>query len=162
MKKSLKKVVTYLRQYVGMRVIRTQPAIYKNGFEDYSYMRESIIITGFTKDGRIKYRHIGDFDLLVFGEKERIMPIEMTDRNWISYRKALKAKNNPLNQWREKQIKRTSPTSYGSISYMNGKFPILIAASKHHILLETTDYRSRKCIVILGCQYLDGNWELAE
>lgn len=166
MKKSLRKTINHLSQYIGVRIIRTQLSIYKDGRKDYSYTQGSIILTGFTKDGRIKYRHIERHDLRLFGKEEYTLPVEMTDRNWISYRKALKAKNHSLNQWRGKQIKRTAPTKFGDKTFMDADmysdFPILIAASKHHVLVEVTNIFQGKIRYLLGCKYVDGNWELAE
>ncbi len=130
MKKSLKKTITHLRKFVGHEIIRTKPT---TDIGDWSYTDEPVIFVGFTQDGCIKY-----IDPCL-SDKVRIFPLNFTDRNWITLKKALKPKRNPLNKWRGKYVVRTSPTCRGDRSFLRSGIPddkqILISASKHHIIL---------------------------
>lgn len=128
MKKSLKKTIAHLRKFVGHEIIRTKPT---TDIGDWSYTDEPVIFVGFTQDGCIKY-----IDPCL-SDKVRIFPLNFTDRNWITLKKALKPKRNPLNKWRGKYVVRTSPTCRGDRSFLRGDIPgKLISASKYHIILE--------------------------
>lgn len=130
MKKSLKKTIAHLRKFVGHEIIRTKPT---TDIGDWSYTDEPVIFVGFTQDRCIKY-----IDPCL-SDKVRIFPLNFTDRNWITLKKALKPKRNPLNKWRGKYVVRTSPTCRGDRSFLRSGIPgdkqILISASKHHIIL---------------------------
>lgn len=134
MKKSTKKIVNYLKRYIGHEIIRTSPT---RG--DWSLTDRPVLLLGFTPDGCIICQHVG-FDQKLFGNKNRILPIHFTDRNWITYKKALRAANNPLNKWKGKKIKRICPTSpvydcsYMCVSDFDGA-PTLVSASKHHMVI---------------------------
>lgn len=156
MKKSTKKVINYLRQYVGHEIIRTTPA----GI-DWSYTDSPILLLGFTSDGRIRYRHTRE-DAYLFGDNEFILPFFFTDRNWITYKKALKAKGNPLNKWRGKKIRRIRPTSTcNDRSFMSDVVdPTLISASRHHMLI-TFGQEGYPCLLRSDFMNLN-DWELAE
>lgn len=131
MKKSLKKTIAYLRQFVGYEIIHTKPT---TEVGDWSYTDEPVIFVGLTQDGCIKYIDPK------FDDKVRILPLTFTDRNWITFKKASKPKGNPLNKWRGKKVVRNCPTCYGDYSFLRSNIPDneqkLISASKYHIILE--------------------------
>ena len=160
MKNSTRKVINHLRQYVGHEVLRTKPAC-----GDWSYTDDSpILLVGFTSDGCIRYRHTG-WEAQLFGDNEFILPFHFTDRNWITYKKALKAKGNELNEWRGKKIRRICPTSTtGDRSFMSGEAPTLISASKHHmVIMRNNTYQKEEKSVVLRSDYMNPkDWELAE
>lgn len=101
MKKSIKKTINYLKQYIGCTIIRSKPSI--TGKKDYT--NTPIILLGFTSDGKIRYKRGNPNMFLgvnsdgkaitytnrimsyISGDKEYILPLEFTDRYWISYRK---------------------------------------------------------------------------
>lgn len=131
MKKSLKKTINHLENFVGCEIIRTKPT---TNVVDWSYTDEPVIFVGLTQDGYIKY-----IDPKL-DDKVRILPLTFTDRNWITFKKASKPKGNPLNKWRGKKVVRNCPTCYGDESFLRSDVPgdeqILISASKYHIILE--------------------------
>ena len=89
---------------------------------------------GFTDKGELIVR--GE---LCFMKYKKIMSIRYTDPFWISYRKAKRAKNNPLNKWKGRYVKRIVPIEepYYDISFMNPADRYrLIGASKHHVFLQ--------------------------
>lgn len=93
----------------------------------------------------------------------KALPLYFTDNKWITYKKALRAKNNALNKWRGKKIKRVVPTIMGDKSFMGSKLskiaPTLISASKHHMVI--VDEHCGKCI--LGCDFASPDeWILAD
>lgn len=154
MKKSTRKVISsHLKQYVGHEIIRTKPA---RG--DWSYTDDDpLLLVGFTSDGCMRCRKTG-FDALIFGEEEFTLPFCFTDRNWITYKKALRAKGNELNKWRGKKIRRIRPTTLGDRSYMSGAAPILISASKYHMVIMDNMEK-----YVLRSDYMKPeDWELAE
>ena len=153
MKKSLKKTIAHLRKFVGHEIIRTKPT---TDIGDWSYTDEPVVFVGFTQDGCIKY-----IDPRL-GDKVRIFPLTFTDRNWITLKKALKPKGNPLNKWRGKKVVRNCPTCYGDYSFLRSDIPgdeqILISASKYHIILEDKIVGK----IICDSRYNNPNdWELA-
>ncbi len=136
MKKSIRRTIDSLRKYIGYEVIRTHPVN-----DDWSYTSdEPILLTGFTPDGRIKYVHTGT-DKFIFGSKEYILPISFTDRNWITYKKALNPRNNTLNKWIGKEIIMTHPEPMtGDCSFTHKESPVtLISASRYHITIMYND-----------------------
>lgn len=166
MKKSTRKVLNYLKQYIGNEVIRTKPPFREKGASDWSYTDEPIIILGFTTNGCIKCRHEGELKY-IFGDKEVILPFSFTDRNWITYKKAKKAKNNKLNRWRGKKIKRISSTASERCDYMCkyslSEAPTLVSASKHHmVIIETYPEDGIEIKRILYSEFTQpGDWVLA-
>ena len=159
MKKSTRKVINHLRQYVGHEVLRT-----KTARGDWSYTNGSpLLLVGFTSDGYIRYRHTG-FEAQILGDKEFTLPVQFTDRNWITYKKALKAKGNELNKWRGKKIRRIRPTStIGDHSFMSGEAPTLISASKHHMVIMYNDICLKGKKHVLRSDYMNPeDWKLAE
>lgn len=162
MKKSTRKIISYLSKYIGFEVIRTKPA---GG--DWSYTSEPILLVGFTKDGRIKYRHKG-VDAKILGNKVFVLSKNFTDRNWITYKKALQAEHNQLNQWRGKKIKRIRPTAIcGDHSFMcesyGDKAPTLISASKYHMVIQYNDILLEGHKSVLRSEYINPeDWVLAE
>lgn len=158
MKKSTRKVINYLRQYVGHEVLRTKPT---SG--DWSYTDSPLLLVGFTSDGCIRYRHTG-FEARIFGDEEFVLPIYFTDRNWITYKKALKAKGNQLNKWKGKKIRRIRPVAtIGDRSFMSGEAPTLISASKHHMVVMYNDWGLEGKESVLRSDYMNPeDWELAE
>lgn len=152
-KKSTRKVVNHLRQYVGHEIVRTKPVCW-----DWSYTNNPLLLVGFTSDGCIRCRHTG-IAAGTFGNEEFVLPLHFTDCNWITYKKALKAKGNVLNKWRGKKIRRIRPTSTcNDHSFMSGDAPALISASKHHMVIMCNDI---KCF--LNSSYMNPeDWELAE
>lgn len=167
MKKSTRKIINHLIQYIGLEVVRTKP---KQGLiwsGDWSYTDEPIIILGFTSDGCIRYRH-PEREARIFGNKEGTLPFSFTDRNWVTYKKALRAKHNVLNKWRGKRIKRVRPTATcNDHSYMC-RFPFqqpptLISASKYHMVIEHNDIGLKGHKSVLRADYIKPeDWVLAE
>lgn len=159
MKKSTRKIISRLNQYVGREMLRTKPTI--NG--DWSYTTTPILLLGFTSDGKIRYRHLG-IDAEIFGNDEYVLPLSFTDRNWITRKKAIKPKHNELNKWRGQRIKRICPTStYGDRSFMGLYPPTLLSASKSHmlIMLNYPLLEGQECI--LRSDYMNPNeWVLAD
>lgn len=166
MKKSTRKVVNYLKQYIGLEIIRTKPTSGRTWTVDWSHSDEPIILLGFTSDGCIRYRHSG-FNKTVFGNKEYILPFDFTDRNWVTYKKALRAKHNVLNKWRGKEIKRLRPTAtcgdrYYMCEYSFEKAPTLVSASKYHMVIEHHDIGLEGSKTILRADYIKPeDWALA-
>lgn len=158
MKKSTKKTIKYLQRYIGHEIIRTKPA---RG--DWSYTDDApLLLVGFTSDGRIKYRYTG-MDSRILGDKERVLPPHFTDRNWITYKKALRAENNKLNQWRGKKIRRICPTYRHDSSFMSGNAPTLISASGHHMVIILNNFGLEGVKSFLGPEFVKfEDWELAE
>ena len=163
MKKSTRKIVSRLSSYVGIEVIRTKPTV----TGDWSKTDTPILLLGFTSDGRIRYRHLG-FERNIFGDVEYTLPISFTDRNWITYKKAMKPKNNPLNKWRGKKIKRVRPTATcGDCSFMCRNIwdaaPTLVSASKYHMVISRNDSIWKGRQTVLRSDYMDPkDWVLAE
>lgn len=142
MKKSTRKIINHLKQYIGLEVVRTKPTSGITWSGDWSHTDEPIIILGFTSDGCIRYRYSND-------DRERTMPFAFTDRNWVTYKKAQRAKHNVLNKWRGKRIRRIRPTATcGDRSFMDDA-PTLISASKYHMVIEyhMIGLEGRKCIL---------------
>lgn len=158
MKKSTKKTINYLKRFIGHEIIRTKPA-----GKDWSYTGDDpILLVGFTSDGLIRYQYTG-FDLENLGSKERVLPIHFTDSNWITYKKALRAENNKLNQWKGKKIRRICITCRGIDDYISGEAPTLISASKHHMVIMHNDFKRKGKKRVLGPDFVKfENWELAE
>lgn len=159
MKKSVKKTVEYLKRFVGQEVLRTKRTL----AGDRSYKEDPVIIVGFTKDGHIIIRYTG-VNAVAFRNVDYILPPDFTDRNWTTKRKALKAKNSRLNQWKGKKVKRIRPTDLGCRSFMcdydeySNEPPILISASKFHVVVRDEDGT-----FLLGFDYADpADWVLAE
>jgi hypothetical protein len=157
MKKSTRKVINHVQQYVGHEVIRT-----KQTRGDWSYTDNPILLLGFTSDGRIRYRHT-ESDAKIFGNDEFVLPAHYTDRNWITYKKALKAKGNQLNKWKGKKIRRIRPTpTCGDQSYMHDT-PILVSASKYHMVVMENSVGLEGKKVVLNSSFMNSDdWELAE
>lgn len=159
MKKSTKKVINYLRRYIGCEIIRTkETAVFGDGGR---YMMIPIVLKGFTSDGRILYCHTG-LDKERYGTDVDTMPLEFTDRNWITYKKALRAKGNALNKWRGKTIRRIRPTISGDRNFMRGLPPTLVSASKHHAVVMFGEIGShdKRCVLDYEFTKLE-DWELA-
>lgn len=170
MKKSTKKTINYLKRYIGHEIIRTKPT----SMGEWSYTLHPIFLLGFTNEGCMICRNSE-------GE-EIILSFAYINRNWISYKKALRAKNNKLNIWRGKRIKRIRPVynkvkrksaldrSFRGIvdkSFMcrfeHQKPPILVSASKHHIVLKLQNVGLEGEIVIVDDRYAKfEDWILAE
>lgn len=159
MKKSTRKIINHLRQYVGHEVLRIKPTC-----GDWSYTDDiPILLIGFTSDGCIRYLHTG-IEAQIFGYDEFVLPFHFTDRNWITYKKALKAKGNELNKWRGKKIRRIRPTSTcGDRSFMSSNVPTLISASKHHMVITYSGMWPEGTKYVLRSDYMNlEDWELAE
>lgn len=164
MKKSTRKTISRLKQYVGHEILRTKPTI--DG--DWSYTASPILLLGFTSDGRIRFRHSG-IEANIFGNDEYVLPLSFTDRNWITRKKAIKPKHNELNKWRGQRIKRICPTSrIGDHSYMTCQspfenFPTLLSASKSHMLIMLNDSLLGNSEHILRRDFINPNeWVLAD
>lgn len=163
MKKSTKKVINSLSKYIGHEIIRTKPA-----HGDWSYTsRDALLLVGFTSDGCIRYRHTG-IEANLLGNEEYVLPFYFTDRNWITYKKALKAKSNELNKWRGKKIKRIRPTAtIGDRSYMcefGFEEPVtLVSASKYHMVIMHNDFLLKGKTSVLRSDFINPeDWVLAE
>lgn len=158
MKKSIRKTVRYLRRYIGHEIIRTKPANEENFFTSGA----PILLVGFTKDGCIRYRYTG-IATEIFGNKEFTLDNCYTDRNWITYKKAVRPKHNVLNNWRGKKIKRIRPTIYNDVNFMLGEPPTLISASKYHMQIQYNDTGRKGKKFVLGSIYIKPkDWVLAE
>lgn len=162
MRKKTKKIVNRLSMYIGFEIIRTKPTLE----EDFSHTREPILLTGFTSDGRIRYRYVG-MNAYIFGNEEFILPLSFTDRNWITLKKALKAEHNALNEWRGKKIKRICPTATGDHSFIYeydwSKPPTLISASRHHMVIMSNDAGLEGRKAVLNFDFVNSkDWVLAE
>lgn len=166
MKKSTRKIINHLKQYIGLEIIRTQPTSGRNWTVDWSHTSEPIILLGFTADGCIRYRHAG-FRQKIFGNKEYILPFDFTDRNWVTYKKVLRAKHNVLNKWRGKRVKRVRPTATcGDRSYMCTlgceDSVTLVSASKYHMVIEHHDFLFEGKRTVLRADYIKPeDWVLA-
>lgn len=162
MKKSTRKTINHLSQYIGHEIIRIKPAC-----GNWSKTTEPILLLGFTPDGCIRYRYT-DFNAVIMGNEEYVLPFSFTDRNWITYKKALRTKNNQLNQWKGKKIKRIIPTKrLGDSSFMCDspfeKAPTLISASKYHIVIEHNDMGLEGRTSVLSPDFsIFSEWTLAE
>lgn len=164
MKKSLKKTIAYLRQFVGYEMIRTKPT---TPIVDWSYTDEPVIFVGLTQNGCIKYidPKLDECMKCIDPRSDgtvRILPLNFTDRNWITLKKASKPKGNPLNKWRGKRVVRKCPTCCGDYSFLRSDIPDneqkLISASKYHIILEDKIVGK----IICDSRYNNLNdWELA-
>ncbi len=135
MKESMEKVVNRLKPLVGHKIIRIKPTKYG----DYSYTETPVTLLGFTDKAELIVRQ----ELFGIEPFEDVMPISFTDSFWISYRKAKRAKNNSLNQWKGRYVKRIVPvmTPYFDESFMGSSSRCrLIAASKHHIVLQSDGF----------------------
>lgn len=166
MKKSTRKIINHLKQYIGLEVVRTKPTQGIIWAGDWSYTSEPIIILGFTSDGCIRYCHAESSGL--FDNKEDILPFSFTDRNWITYKKAMRAKHNVLNKWRGKKIKRIRPTATcGDRSYMCqhvfDSAPTLVSASKYHMVIMYNGFLQKGHKHLLRADYIKPeDWVLAE
>lgn len=153
MKKSIKKIINRLKPLVGHEIIRIKPTCYG----DFSLTNRPIVLLGFTAKGELIVQ-----DKQFYGTKfyERALSVGFTDWFWISYKRATKTGNSPLNKWCGKKIKRTTPVflQFGKDeSFMNNSY-ILLHASKHHVVLgDRTKER------ILDCRYAKPeDWALDE
>lgn len=158
MKKSTRKTINSLRKYIGHEIIRTHPI-----HGDWSYTDDPLLLTGFTPDGRIKYIHTGN-GKNIFGSKEYILPIYYTDRHWITFKKALRPKNNPLNQWIGKKIIMTHPEPItGDRSFTHEECPVtLVSASRYHITIMYNDFGLKGKKITLASRFNNPNdWRLA-
>ena len=165
MKKSTRKIINYLKQYIGLEIIRTKPIINReNGRANTSFTKKPIVLLGFTADGCIKclVKHLY-FERY---EKEEILSFKYTDRNWITYKKALKPKGSQLNKWIGKDIKRVRPTDRGFTSFMCTHLydkPItLVSASKHHMRIQYNCVGLEGVVSIINYEYCTPeDWVLA-
>lgn len=166
MKKSTRKTINFLTKYIGYEIIRTKPPA--GWCYNWNYTDTPILLLGFTSDGRIRYRRT-DYPFL-YGDQEFTLPPVFTDRNYITYKKALRAKGNELNKWKGKKIQRIRPTAVlGSRMYMWEFAPLvwesaptLVSASKHHMVIEF-DYMGKAKIKVLNSDYINPeDWVLAE
>lgn len=157
MKESTRKVINHVQQYVGHEVIRTKPT---RG--DWSHTDNPILLLGFTSDGCIRYRYTG-IEARIFGNDEFVLPAHFTDRNWITYKKALKAEGNQLNKWKGKKIRRIRPAPIsGDCSYMYDA-PTLVSASKYHMVVMENSLGLEGKKVVLNSSFMNSDdWELAE
>ena len=155
MKKSLKKTVNYLTKYIGKEIVRTKPAVYFTGVKDLSYMNRRIELVGFTAKGTILYKDLG------LGDHISEMPIEFTDRNYITYKKAVRNGKHPLRKWVGKEITRIRPTATcGDRSYM-GESVKLVSCSKHHMVINWKE-GSFSFTSLLGEEFMaPDDWKLA-
>ncbi len=130
--KTMNKTINRLSKYIGKEIIRTNPT-YKG---DGSYTDSTILLLGFTPDGKIRYRNTTLSWL--FGDKEDTLPISFTDMNWTTYKKALRSGGTKLSKWRGKKIRRINPTTIGDRSFI--KEPVtLLSASKSHMVVKYDD-----------------------
>lgn len=133
MKKSIRKTCRYLSRYIGQEIIRIVPARYEDGSTDLYYVKYPVLLIGFTPKGEMKIRYTGIM-AKVYGNEEYILPLSFIDRNWVTYKKACKAKNNELNKWKGKKIKRVRPVGRVDRTYMD-EHVTLISTSKHHMVV---------------------------
>lgn len=154
MKKTTKKFVKRLERYIGKEIIRIRQTYFSG---DFSFTDEDpVILLGFTPKGEmiVKYTRF-----MATVRETDILPLEFTDDLWISYKKAITAKNNCLNKWQGKKIRRLCPTKRtGDRSFMKGKAPTLISASRHHVVIKSDLEK-----YVLNSDFANPNeWVLAE
>lgn len=127
-KAAVDKKIKWLKKYIGFEIIRIE----RTDTGDSSYMRDPILLLGFTADGRIRCKHTTKIKL--FGDEERVLPSSFTDMNWITYKNALRSQGNKMNKWRGKNIIRINPTIKYSKSFMEDPV-VLISASSYHMVV---------------------------
>ena len=155
MGKSKEEVIEKLSKYVGKRIIRTR----KTEFGDRSYTNESIVLLGFTDNGRI----IAETSI----SKKYILSPDFTDNNWMLYEKIFEPNAaNPINKWRWKKVKRIAPTQngdcFGMCTRNSEKAPTLVAASKHHVVIISNSPGEEGEIIILESKFKNPkDWVLA-
>ena len=154
MKKSTKKRVSNLSQYIGQIVIRNKPTV--NG--DWSYVDRPIQLVGFTNTGCIVYKSV----YTDFGADVGTLPVSFTDNYWVLYKRIFKSKKNPLNKWQGRFVKRCRPTRFGDCSYMwesyKGYYPRLVSATANHIILNIGGENT-----VVGSDFADpDDWRLVE
>lgn len=74
-KAAVDKKIKWLKKYIGFEIIRIE----RTDTGDSSYMRDPILLLGFTADGRIRCKHTTKIKL--FGDEERVLPSSFTDMN---------------------------------------------------------------------------------
>lgn len=170
---TIKEAINYLKNYMGQEIIRIKPIPiqreewkeWKGLQSDWRHTKTPIILLGFTKEGAICYRY-NEEGARINGHQEQVLPLCFTDENWITYKEALEPKDNSLNKWIGQRIKRIRPTCLGDRSYMYEeeeyeKAPILLSASKYHMLIQYS-VNARTITCLLGPTFVKPeDWELA-
>lgn len=168
---TIKNAISYLQNYVGQEIIRKKPIpIQKEEWKewkglqsDWRHTKTPIILLGFTKEGGIRYQYTEE-GAKINGYQEQVLPLCFTDENWITYKEALEPKNNALNKWIGKRIKRKRSTCLGDRSYMDKEYekaPILLSASEYHMLIQY-DIGTKTSTCLLGPTFVSPeDWELA-
>lgn len=157
MKKITKKIIGRLKRYIGHDIIRIRPTF----CGDASFTGSPLTLLGFTIDGKMVVCHPSyTFEGKHLGTTSFELPIEFTDTFWISYKKALKAKGNPLNKWKGKKIRRTKPTKFNCdrsfmCEYSFEVPPSLVSASKHHVLIQYNSFSLRNEKSLLSFEFAD-------
>ncbi len=159
MKKSTKKIINHLKPFIGHEIIRTIPVSNDANFTSYP-----VLLVGFTSNGCIRCRGTVHPSSILSENTEYVLPLLFTDRNWITYKKALRSKNNRLNEWKGKKIRRIHPTSFcEDYSYMDSKGVLLISASKHHLLIKNKSHFCNETTRVLNFDFANPeDWILAE
>lgn len=143
----VKKIERKFKRYIGNEIIATRQCLRR------SLTEEPSILVGITRQGKMHIIHAGHTITLHSSFSK--------DNYWILYEEALKPKNNPLNKWKGKIIRRNKPAVYVSTfsdySFMNEPV-VLVSASKHHLVIE--EWKKK---FVLGPEFANpDDWELAE
>lgn len=156
MKKSLKKNLRYLERYIGKEIIRIHPV---DG--NWKHTNYPILLLGFTLDGKMRFQYTRDH-LEIHGKEVFLLEEQYTDRFWITYKKAIKSKNNPLNKWKGRTIHRVRATITNEGAFM--KMPVILkSASKHHMVVEATVDFLHGRVFVLDARFCNPeDWELSQ
>lgn len=147
---------TNLKSYIGKKMIRFQPAHLNQNGKDYAHMNGApLLFSGFTEDGKIKYRFTG-MECRLFGDQENILPFHFNDDGWLTFEEATTPdENNPLNKWIGQTIMRISTTSETDRYYVCNDDYILGAASKYHLYVKYADPCMHDEYIFLDDTYTD-------
>lgn len=132
---------------VGLCYIRTEPAVFKNGYRDYSYTTKPLVFDGFNGDGAISFHYPkGSLHASCFGAETKVLPKCFADGNWTLVTNVEIGVKTTLNEWRGKMIERIRPAGFDHVAC--GKPVKLISATRHHVVVQSQDKK-----MILDCRY---------
>lgn len=148
-----------LERYIGKDIIRTVPASHA---VNISLDDSPVTLIDINKNGRMIVAYSKNSEkAAIYGTSRECLPIELSDGNWTLYENALKAEENPLNKWIGKKIRRTAPTKVlENTLFMKGEIPVLLSASKNHMLVKFKNLMNFEETRLLGPDFVDGEWEL--
>ena len=171
--KPVKVIPKSLKELVGKKIIRITSTI--NG--DWSFTNEPILLKGFTSNNTMIIKYIKEYSR-DFGEKIDELPICFTDNKWILLEDAIKVGDNELNNLIGKKIKRIRPVYivkyFGKRKFLIDQYkedrsymyeygeipPILVSASKYHMVVKEYDVSGNENLIIIGPRYSNPkDWE---